>query len=336
MNRTISYVAENALQMRYAIRARRSSNPFRHPSKVDLSWVEMTPDEFYAVPEEPPQVVFTPLIEQPDERLARFSYASPYTSPHPENNVVHGLADLHPDGESRAALIFLHGHMMTRPTIFPMLWFSRQIVSEGVDLYYINLPYHMRRKLNGSWSGQYALNSDIYGSAMAFRQGVQDVRALITWITEVKKIPVALAGISLGAFTACMTSVVDPRPRAVLSLLGGANLARILWDGYMHGVPRRQLLRGGVTSQQHEHWWRLLSPGNWKTHLQPENILMIAGRFDQVVTPQNVSTLWRAWDKPRLRWLRCGHITSTFYHREIAQEIAKFHAEVRARTDLPV
>jgi hypothetical protein len=70
-------------------------------------------------------------------------------------------------------------------------------------------------------------------------QGVRDVRSLLTWIESRRGMPVVLAGISLGAYTACMTATVDPRPRAVISSLGGASLARIPWDGYQSGKIRR-------------------------------------------------------------------------------------------------
>jgi pimeloyl-ACP methyl ester carboxylesterase len=326
MHKSLTRLAEKMIELGYAIHTYGAPDPFR-PVDGTQDWLcATTPEDFYTIPQMPPALVFTPLAEARGERLLRFRFPSSYSSPHSENNTVHGLADLRPEGTSRAALIFLHGHMMTRATLFPLLWYSRQVVGEGFDVYYMNLPYHMLRKPRGSYSGQYSLNSDIQGSALAFMQGVRDVRSLMTWIEHKRGHPLSLAGISLGAYTACMTAVVDPRPRAVISVLGGASLARIPWDGYQGGKIRRQLQAGGVTLAQLECFWKLLGPGNWKPKVDPSHVLMIAGSYDQIVTPANVQNLWLAWDQPQVRWYPCGHISSAFYHRQVSSEMSNFLA----------
>ncbi len=188
----------------------------------------------------------------------------------------------------------------------------------------MNLPYHMLRTPAGAYSGQYSLNAGVEQTAMAFRQGVMDVRSLITWIEQVQRLPVILAGISLGAYTACMTAVVDPRPRAVVSILGGASLARIPWDGYQGGKIRRQLQRGGLSLAQLERWWALLGPGNWQPAIDRRRIILLGAQYDQIVTPSNVRRLWLAWDQPEIRWYPCGHVTSALYHRQISADLSAF------------
>jgi pimeloyl-ACP methyl ester carboxylesterase len=369
MNRIVTFLAETLIELGYSIATARAPNPFQLPDEARDGWLSDQPDEFYAAPAAPPDLKFHPLAEvrgsssfpqaagdvprtsANGERLARFSFPSSFPSPHPQNNTVYGLADLHfepevrgsrssrkgtevvprtsgtdepPRTSARAALIFLHGHMMTRATLFPLLWYARTAIGAGFDAYYMNLPYHMRRAPKGTYSGQYVLNSDVPGTAMAFRQGVKDVRSLITWIEHTQRLPVVLAGISLGAYTACMTAVVDPRPRAVVSILGGASLARIPWDGYQAGKIRRQLRQRGVTLEQLERWWALLSPGNWQPRIDRERVVLLGGKYDEIVTPANVRGLWRAWGEPRLLWYPCGHVTSALYHRQVSADLAGF------------
>lgn len=324
MNRILTHFAEKLIELGYSVRTSRAPNPFRPPDPAWDQWAASRPEDFYAVPDQPPDLQFRPLAEGGGERLARFYFPSPYISPHPENNTVHGLADLHLAGQARAAVIFLHGHMMTRATLFPLLLFARTSIRAGVDFYYMNLPYHMLRTPAGAYSGQYSLNSDIEQTAMAFRQGVMDVRSLMTWIEHTQRLPVILAGISLGAYTACMTAVADSRPRAVVSILGGASLARIPWDGYQGGKTRRQLLHGGVNLAQLEHWWAVLSPGNWQPAVDRRRIILMGGMHDEIVTPSNVRRLWVAWDRPEIRWYPCGHVTSTLYHRQISADLSAF------------
>lgn len=324
MNRVVTHLAEKLIELGYAIRTARAANPFRAPDGTWETWSGASPGDFYAIPEEAPDLEFRPLAEAGGERLARFCFPSPYPSPHPENNTVHGLADLHLAGQAQAAIIFLHGHMMTRATLFPLLWYARSAIRAGFDIYYLNLPYHMLRTPAGSYSGQHSLNAGVAQTAMAFRQGVMDVRSLITWIEQVKGLPVILAGISLGAYTACMTTVVDPRPRALVSILGGASLARIPWDGYQSGKIRRQLQQGGLTLDQLERWWALLGSGNWQPVIDRSRIVLLGAEYDEIVTPANVRRLWSAWDRPQIHWYPCGHVTSALYHRQVSADLSAF------------
>jgi len=331
MNRSVTHFAEKLIELGYSIRTARTPNPFRIPNEEQEKWLAADLDDFYAVQDCPPDLKFIPLAEAKGEHLARFYFPSSVTSPHPQNNTVYGLADLHrPAGgetgssSAAAAIIFLHGHMMTRTTLFPLLLHSRVAVRAGFDIYYMNLPYHLLRAPKGTYSGQHSLNADIPGAAFAFMQGVKDVRSLITWIEHERHIPVIVAGVSLGAYTACMTAAVDHRPRAVISILGGASLARIHWDGYRRGKIWRQLSQGGVTPEQHERWWALLSPGKWRPHLEPDRILMVGAQHDATVTPSNVHALWEAWDKPQILWVPSGHVTSALYHRQISAVLSDF------------
>src|SRR5512147_2029897 len=132
MNRTVTHLAENLIEWGYKFYTYRAPNPFRPLDSSAGWWLKATPEEFYAIPLEAPPLVFTPLAEAKGERLGRFRFPSSFYSPYPVNNTVHGLADLRPDGSARAALVFLHGHMMTRATLFPLLWYSRNVVKEGI------------------------------------------------------------------------------------------------------------------------------------------------------------------------------------------------------------
>lgn len=327
MNSMVTHLAEKIIEIGYSIRTYHAPNPFRPVIETDPWWQNASLDTFYAIPETPLSFSFTKLAEAKGEKLLRFQFPSAYISPHTHNNTVFGLADLRPKGETKASLIFLHGHMMTRATLFPMIWYSRKVVTEGYDIYYMSLPYHMKRTPPKSYSGQHSLNSDIAGTALTFMQGVRDVRSLVRWISQEKNSPVAIAGISLGAYTACMTAVVEPHLRAVISLLGGASLARIPWDGYQGGKIRRQLQEGGITLEQLERYWSLISPGNFKPAISSDRVLMIGGQYDEIVTPNNVEALWNAWDRPKICWYPCGHITSTVYHQSISTEISTFLAQ---------
>lgn len=322
VNRLTTYLAEKFIDLIYSSPPGiRTHNPFRlfDPS---AEWMSACPEEFFAVSADPPIMAQKTFRLGKLGTLARFTFPSPVTSPDPANNSVHGVADLRPDGQAKAALIFVHGHKMN--SFLPLELFARRVIRDEFDVYYLTLPYHMRRAPRGMWSGQPSLNSNIEGTAMTFMQGVRDLRSLITWIECERRIPVVLAGVSLGAYTCCMATVVDSRPKAVVSILGGGSLARIPWDGYQMGQVRRQLQAGGVTIAELERYWKLLSPEYWKSKLDREHILLVAGKFDPIVTPPNTLRLWQAWGEPELHWFPCGHVTASIYYEAIGQALQRF------------
>jgi len=323
MNRFFTHLVEKSFAYGfYTLRVRTSPNPFQPLTPQDAGWLTSSPEDFYAVPESAPKLELCRDCIDLGSLHDQFVFQSPYPSPHPQNNLVRGLVNLREKGQARAAVIFIHGHAMWS---FKLLeWYARPAVQRGMDVYFLTLPYHMQRTPRGAWSGQYSLNANIRGSAMAFRQGVQDLRALMNWIEQERPAPILLAGISLGAFTSLMTAVVDERPAAVLSIIGGGSLAQIIWDGYQMGESKRQLEAGGVSCEQLERDWALMGPANWQPKVDRDRVLLVAGKYDPIVTPRNVERLRDAWNPPAVHWYPTGHATIAVYNQDVKRDIFHF------------
>jgi predicted alpha/beta hydrolase family esterase len=176
----------------------------------------------------------------------------------------------------------------------------------------------------GTWDGEYNLSSDVVRSINSFRQGVMDVRSLVTWIQREVHQPVFLAGMSLGAFTCCMATVADNRPVGLISLLGGADLSDIVYAGNSFYLIRRGLTRNGIFHSELKEYWAGISPGNYKSRLPKEHMVMVAGEHDPIITPQNAAALWRAWDEPDIHWLPCGHASLSLYARRVGDVLFNF------------
>lgn len=323
MNSTATAIVEKTLELSmFVSRFRGTPDPSSGVPQNGYAWQSMAPEEFYAVSDDVPDMKFIKSVLGDGVLQERFTFPSVFRSPHPENNVVHGLANLHARGRSRAAMIIVHGHAMRNFTMFER--YSRPAARGGMDVYYLALPYHMQRAPKGTWSGQYSLNADIERTAQAFRQGVQDLRSLITWIQHERNAPIILLGVSLGAFTSLMTAVVDDRPKTVISVLGGGSLAQLIWDGYQMNHSKRQLEERGITFEQLEQYWSLLGPANWQPKMARDRILLFAGEYDPIVTPANVNRLWRAWDHPAIHWYPAGHASIAIYNRRVRSEVLRF------------
>jgi pimeloyl-ACP methyl ester carboxylesterase len=327
MNKLVAHAIDNAIELTLGSMRLVIAGPKYHTvERLEMDWLQADPLKVYALNAGPPEIMIDSVQRLFDDRAhARFHFPSPVSSPHSENNIVHGLADMHEPGRAPAALILLHGYQMR--TYAPLKFFAEPVAQAGLDIYYMALPYHMRRAPRGSWSGEFGLSADVEQTVESFRQGVLDLRTLITYIREVKQQQVAIAGLSLGAFTCCATALVDDRPFALISLLGGGSLADIIFAGFSFRLIRKELQESGVTRGELENWWRLLAPANWQPRLAKERILMVAGKHDPIITPRNTHRLWQAWNQPRLDWIPCGHASVGFYTRQIGEKIAEFLVE---------
>lgn len=324
MNHVLAQTIDSAIELTLgSLRLVIAPPRYHSAERVEADALNLTPADFYRLPADPPAVQFAGVHKWFDGRThARFQFPSYVESPYPQNNIVHGLADLQEGCESCGALILLHGYQMN--TFAPLKWFAEPAARAGFDIYYMSLPYHMRRAPSGTWSGQLGLSADIEGTIQSFRQGVLDLRALISFVTAVQKKPVAIAGLSLGAFTSCMAATVDDRPFALVSLLGGASLADLVFAGFSFRLIRKELQESGIQPKDLEQWWRIMAPANWPPRLPAERILLFAGEHDPIVTPANTRRLWNAWGRPRMHWIPCGHASIAFYARQIGERMVDF------------
>ena len=324
MNRTFAHLIDNSIEITVGSARQVIAPPQYHPEERAFSDGFIgNPSELYAIPTNPPDIQIDPVFKWLDGRThARFRFPSRYQSPHPRNNTVHGVADLQTRSGSPAALVLLHGYQMHN--FEPLKWFAEETARAGVDVYYMALPYHMQRRPRGTWSGMYAMSADVERTVQSFRQGVLDLRSLVTYIKEVKHQKVAIAGLSLGAFTSCMAATVDSRPDALVSLLGGYSLASIIWAGFSFRLIRSELKANGITQSDLEDWWRVMAPGNWKPRLPRERILLVAGEHDPIITSRNAKRLYHSWNKPEMLWYPCGHASVAFFARQIGEKIAGF------------
>ncbi len=327
MNQPVAHLIDNAIELTLgSLRLLWAGPQYHTAERKEETWLKAEPSQAYALNGPAPKFLFDSIHHWFNGRVhIRYSFPSPVSTPYPENNTVYGLADVQEKGSAPAAVILLHGYQMQ--TFAPLKWIAEPAARAGLDIYYMSLPYHMRRAPRGSWSGEYGLSADVERTVESFRQGVLDLRSLISYIREVKGQPVAIAGLSLGAFTCCAAALVDDRPFALVSLLGGGSLADLVFAGFSFRLIRKELQESGVTPADLENWWRLLAPANWNPRLDRERILMFAGQHDPIVTPRNVRRLWDAWSQPRLDWLPCGHASVAFYTRQIGERMAKFLLE---------
>jgi hypothetical protein len=65
-------------------------------------------------------------------------------------------------------------------------------------------------------------------------------------------------------------------------------------------------------------------------HNRVKKLLMMAGKFDEIVLPKFTRELWEALGRPPLRWYPCAHYSSFFFLPQMVREAARFFLETAA------
>jgi fermentation-respiration switch protein FrsA (DUF1100 family) len=126
---------------------------------------------------------------------------------------------------------------------------------------------------------------------------------------------------------------------AAAYLLGGGNLPEILAapQGYVKGrIRSRIMLHNGWSTEEFKKEavtaLKSVDPLTYAGRLDAKRILMVNGRFDQVIPYPNARELWEALGEPVWIVLPVGHYTASFFNRYVRYRVAgHFMAELAGK-----
>jgi len=218
------------------------------------------------------------------------------------------------DRPHRPAVILLHGWNgeMCYRLLFPLL--ARKFLNSGISTLMFELPCHGARRAS-SGTGSDFLSADLAAVAESARQAVADTRALIGWLRQRGHGPLGIWGISLGAWIAGLIACRDQRLAAAVLMapLSRIDLAIAELD---FCAPLRQSLGGRGLP-----FARINLPSH-RPLLEPAEISLIAGHYDQFVPSRHIDELSAAWNHPNRRYFRHGHISMLFCRRAMTESTA--------------
>ena len=262
----------------------------------------------------------------PGYTVEALTFPSPIVTAEPANNVVHAeyFRPLRPG--KRPAVVVLH---ILGADFALSRYLSARLADDGVAALFVQLPYYGERRPPGSDAR--FLSSDIDRSMGAMRQGVCDVRRAIAWLAgreEVDAGALGVTGISLGGIVASIAAAVDPQIGRAAILLAGGGLAEILWEmpEAQARVYRRAWLDAGKTRADFEALTRPYDPLTYAEGLRGKDVLMFAGRADEIIPPKAAHRLWDAAGRPSIRWLDCGHYSAAGFLLPVFRETVAFFA----------
>ncbi len=256
-------------------------------------------------------------------------FPSSVTSGYPENDEVRLRVVMPTDTFGPVpVVVLLHYWGATDVSLERTL--ARRLAENGIASVIMPLPYHLDRTPAGTLSGQMAVAPDVTKLTATMRQSVYDVRRTVDWIEsrpEFRRDQIGISGTSLGALVSSLAFAVEPRFAASCFLLGGVDIAHILWHSSGVVAQRDELRRQGYTEDRLRTELAPIEPQNYieKGDMRPS--FVIAARFDTVVPSDDAQKLIGALGNAQVTWLDTGHYGGALVQSKLVTTVSRFFTQ---------
>jgi dienelactone hydrolase len=248
-------------------------------------------------------------------------FSSPVKSPFPENNTVHARYYL-PEGKGPFAATVVLDILAGSETI-PRLMCDH-LARGGVAALHVQMPYYGPRKPKNAKVKM--LSSNLLVTLPAIRQAVLDLRVANAWLRsrpEVDASRLGISGTSLGSLVSALTGAVEERYRKVVILLGGGGFV----DAYYSHPQAREMVKSfeanGGTKEMAAYLFAPYDPITWAARLAGRDVLIMAGKQDEVILPEMTVKLWEKAGKPEIVWFDCTHLGAVRFLPDALNRISK-------------
>jgi len=255
-----------------------------------------------------------PLGHKPGYDIYLVRYTSPVITPFAETNRV--IARYYVPSHADRAVIVLHGINAELSARHLAAYLARR----GIAAMQITLNYGWGRRPRVRPPAGEGRAAMVF--CEGFKQAVLDTRHAADFL--LMQFPrIGICGVSLGAIISSVVFSVDSRLGAAALILGGGEIAHIVFDS--HDIVVRmtcKILRKEMTRGQLEEAWKEIEP---LSYVKPDSrVLMVNARYDTVVRPPHTEKLWYAFGQPPIYWIKATH-TSVYTHLFFIRSIVARH-----------
>ncbi len=252
------------------------------------------------------------------------SFPSAHVSPYEANNVVpiRAFVPKSPEGKKPVVLIL---HYWGARDIKVERSMADQLAQRGIASMILTLPYHLSRAPQGTRSGELAIQPDPEKLRATMNQAAMDVKRAVDYIeaqAEFDTSRIGIVGTSLGALVSALSYGVEPRITHAAFVLGGGDLAEIIWSSSLVVAARDSLRRQGYTLERLRAELTSVEPLTYLEGRRNSPVFLIAGKHDTVMPPTSTRALAGAFDNPKTLWLDTGHYGGIFVQSRILKEVA--------------
>lgn len=296
----------NLLQSRHRLHERSREEMERYV----IGCEKMSPQDYYAVP------LNGHLAAKIDNQHARtITWRSPIETKFAANNVAR--AELFPSarGWEGPTVLMLHA-LMSATRIGYRRW-AAHFNELGWNACFVHLPYHYSRVPRGYWNGELAITADLVRNAESLRQGVIELRQLMTALRERCGSEFGILGTSYGGWIGALLAMVEPNFRFVALMAPIVNVEHAIWGSPASAFMRRELKRAKVNPQLVARHYHLSSPSHNEPLCDAERVLFVSGDFDAIARPTDIEAIHQKWRGSELLRVRQGHFGYRMFHETV-------------------
>ena len=283
------------------------------PSDQIAAWAERVMADSDAFFTPPPTADYR--LAPGGDGTSDLTFPSAYTTPHPENNVVHCRYFPHVPkagrrSRPRAAVLVLPqwnadpgGHV----------GLCRLLNWSGMSALRLALPYHDQRMPPELHRADYIVSANVTRTLQVCRQAVLDARRAIQWLAAQGYERIGILGTSLGSCLSLLTTAHEPLVRAAALNHISPYFADVVWRG-LSTVHVREGLDGHIDLDLLRQLWKPISPRWYLERLRDRQTLLVYARYDlsfPVDLSEDLVREFRELGIPHeVAILRCGHYST--------------------------
>src|SRR6266513_1276250 len=285
----------NVLHARHRLNGRSREEMERYVEECE----RLTADQYYASPQD------DNLAEALGDGHPTITWRSPLETQFPANNIAH--ADFFPSERvRRAPMVFiLHALMSTNPIGYRRC--AEHFNELGWNACFIQLPYHYSRVPRGYWNGELAITCNLIRNAEGLRQGVMELRPLMSALRECGSGEFGVLATSYGGWIGALLAMVERDLRFVALMAPIVNIDHAIWKSTAARSIRHELHRANIEPSLVARHFHLSSPIHNVPLCDSARVLFVAGEFDSIAPLEQLATIQQKWRGSELLRVRQGH-----------------------------
>jgi pimeloyl-ACP methyl ester carboxylesterase len=297
----------NLLQSRHRLNGESREKMERYLADCE----QLTAHQFYAAPQN------DEIAAKIDEHPGTIAWPSPIETSFPANNIAQ--ADLFPSnrGWTGPTVIMLHA-LMSATRVGYRRW-AAHFNNLGWNACFVHLPYHYSRVPRGYWNGELAITANLIRNAEGLRQGVMEVRQLMSALRQRGGKEFAILGTSYGGWIGALLAMVERDFKFVALMAPIVNVEHAIWQNPSTMAMSRKLRRASIEPSLIARHFHLSSPMNNDPLCDPEKVLFAAGDFDSIARPEDIEAIHKKWRGSELLRVPQGH----FGYRMMRETVAR-------------
>ncbi|HEY4256071.1 MAG TPA: lysophospholipid acyltransferase family protein [Candidatus Udaeobacter sp.] len=271
----------------------------------------LTPQEYYAAPYEPD--VAKTLVNG----HATMAWNSPIRTHFAANNVAHAEFFQCAQGIRAPTVLLLHALMSTSRDGHRRC--AERFNELGWNACFLHLPYHFSRVPRGYWNGELAITCDLIRNAEGLRQGVIELRQLMSALRECGCREFAVLATSYGGWIGALLTLVESDFRFVALMSPIVNVEHAIWQSPAARRIRRELSRANIEPSLVARHFHLSSPLHTQPLCDPARVVFVSGQFDSIAPVGQIEAIQQKWRGSELLRVQQGH----FGYRMMRETIAR-------------